>query len=204
MNQWVTTVVVAGIAAMATIVAANITSANTRRNVRGRILQDLEIAEKLPDDSRAKQIITNYAENRALLLPLENHIRYVGMQQIQSLGILVVALALLVVSKGVMTRYLHLGWAVLLWFVIIFRYWYNFARDRTNLVNQYILEQDLPSTVVERVQGLYFRSYRRGWLFQFVLNMIAWVRNQIGHVWKFVVSRGKACWHWIKWLSCNK
>lgn len=79
MNQWVSAVIVAVVAATATIVAANISNANNHRNVRGRILQDLEIAEKLPDDSPAKEIIRTYAENRILLFPVENHIRYLGV-----------------------------------------------------------------------------------------------------------------------------
>ncbi|MFT9523851.1 hypothetical protein ACM0AU_05020 [Mycobacteroides abscessus subsp. abscessus] len=71
MDSWVVPVAVAAIGAVATIAAAYIGYVKDRNNARSRILQDLEIAEKLPAESAARRTLEAYVEKRARLMPLE-------------------------------------------------------------------------------------------------------------------------------------
>jgi|SRR5271169_2008208 hypothetical protein len=103
MNPWQTALIVALIAAAGSIVAANISSAHSRRNVRGRILSDLDIAEKLPKDSPVKKILTSYAESRALLLPIENHVRYLGILETRN----VLATSVYAIGGTYLSEYPH-------------------------------------------------------------------------------------------------
>jgi hypothetical protein len=66
----------ATIAATASVCAALLSYLRGRANERSNIVQDLDIAEKLSDDSRAKEVLEAYIQYRAERLPLEKVFRY--------------------------------------------------------------------------------------------------------------------------------
>ncbi|MGC2377507.1 MAG: hypothetical protein WA622_10190 [Mycobacterium sp.] len=175
MTAWATTIVVALIAAMATIFAANISSAHSRQNVRGRILQDLEIAAKLPNTSPAREILRTYAENRALLLPVEEHIRHIGFKGFWGIGSAVLIAATTVMAHGDTAKFWRIQSGILIWLAILVGYWLSFKRDRSYLIRDYLAEQDLPPTVEPAIEALVLRSYRP-WLFR------RWWRRRDGEI----------------------
>jgi hypothetical protein len=159
MTEWTTTILAAVIAAVASVIAANISSANARRNIRGRILQDLEIAEKLPDDSPAKDVIMSYALNRTLLLPIEGHLRHLGIMELESM---VPIILLVVLERLAPQRTLFNGGIVLLWLVLFLFGRWRYRRNRHALVQQYLEEQQLPlsldSNIAEVVERIYYHG----------------------------------------------
>jgi hypothetical protein len=70
-DKWGVSLIVAVVSAAGLIIAAFITASKDRRDERARILQDMEIAEKLEDGSRLKRLFEHNIDNRIVLLTLE-------------------------------------------------------------------------------------------------------------------------------------
>lgn len=157
---WVVPLSAAIIAAAATLITAYVGYAKDRRDQRIQILRDIEIAEKLPDGSRAREILITYAENRALLLPVENHVRNITFSELLDfvMFLAVMALAFLVpVTGGRYWQYiLALGAAT----ILLMLRWGSYRRRVNNLIAQYLKEQELPSAIFQSVATLISRSYQ--------------------------------------------
>lgn len=161
MTDWATTILAASIAAAASIVAANISSANSRRNMRGRILQELEIADKLPEASPAKAIMRAHAEKHALLLPIEDQIRHAGVHDFAMLAILMI---LFKFKEMTHRDWGQFYWVILIWGVLLSAYWLNFKRNRHYLIVDHLAAHGLPPIVDPMPHEAVFASYRP-WLF---------------------------------------
>ena len=128
-----------------------------RRDQRTQILQDLEIAEKLPEGSRAREILTIYAGNRAVLIPIENHVRHIGWNEGVDFVLFIAVMAIGVsTAGGDYWRYLLAFGSALAIVVLRMR---TYRRRIGNLIDQYLREQDLPATTVDSIQALVLRSY---------------------------------------------
>ncbi|OBA75208.1 hypothetical protein A5641_24515 [Mycobacterium sp. 1554424.7] len=161
MSQWVIPLGVALIGALATLVAAYLTYVKDRKNERAMILQDLEIADKLPDESRARQVLTTHAENRAQLLPLENYLRWLMRRELgQFIFIVGISIAVPLVSQATGVPFSRLYLAVLYALGTAFIPWFFYNRRRHALIKQYLAEQDLNPNAVANMNDLYLRSYR--------------------------------------------
>ncbi|BDB41125.1 MULTISPECIES: hypothetical protein [Mycobacterium] len=159
-SAWIVPVSVAIIAAAATLIAAFIGYTKDRRDQRAQILQDLDIAEKLPEGSRAKEVLVTYADNRALLLPTESFVRYIAFDELSDFAIFagVIALtALTAPNSGAFWRY---SIAIMVVIIIVALRWRTYRRRVNNLTQQYLREQNLPADMFESVSALVWRSYR--------------------------------------------
>lgn len=185
MTQWAIPLSVALVAAAASIAAAYITYAKDRRDARAQILQDLEIAEKLPPDSAAKDLLTTYAHQRATLLPLEHDTRSVARGELIDLFGLIAIFAIVTLSE-----HQHVSlWRYFLTFfgaqLIVTLRWRGYRRKVGNLVRQYLVEKDLYRE--EDGPDLITRSFRPSpvwsylaWLWRPVTVLWNWSRRKLG------------------------
>jgi Flp pilus assembly protein TadB len=157
---WVVPITAAIIAAAATLIAAYIGYTKDRRDQRAQILHDLDIAEKLPEGSRAKNILISYAEKRALLLPIESHVRHIALDEMLdfALFLTVIAIGIAVpVSGGEYWRYIS---TLAVAFILFGLRWRTYRRRTKNLTEQYLKEQNLAPEMFESISAMIWRSYR--------------------------------------------
>ncbi|OBH75928.1 hypothetical protein A5681_09830 [Mycobacterium scrofulaceum] len=161
MSQWVVPLGVALIGAVATLVAAYVAYVKDRKNERAMILQDLDIADKLPDDSEARDLLRAYAENRALLLPLENYFRWLARRELgEGFVILAISMAAPVVTQATHISLQRFYISLFCFLGVIALPWIFYRRRRADLIQQYLNEQDLNPDAVVSMNDLYLRSYR--------------------------------------------
>ena len=153
MKPWMVSVSAACITAMATLVAAYVAFAKDRKDQRALIIRDLEIAEKLPDGSKTKELLTTYAETRAALLPLENYVRWLLRRGV--LGFAFVMVNGIVAPWIVNPNGPNGGTNWVLYFVLLvgllavilipLSYWaFIIDGPRNKLIDQYLSENHLP------------------------------------------------------------
>lgn len=173
-SQWVIPLAVALIGAMATLVAAYLTYVKDRKNERAMILQDLEIADKLPDDSRTRELLMTYVENRALFLPLENNLRWLARRELgQFMFIAGISMAVPLVSQATGVSFGRLYLAVLFGFAWVSWPWIFYSRSRDALIRQYLAEHDLsPSGTMGSMTYLYYQSYRP------IVQLFSWLKRR--------------------------
>jgi len=159
-SAWVVPLSVAIIAAAATLLTAYIGYVKDRRDQRAQILHDLNIAEKLPDGSRAKEILVTYAENRAVLLPVERHVRHIAFDELLDFAVFLIVMAIVFSVPATGGSYWRYMLALATAMIIIGFRWGTYRRRVNNLVLQYLKEQNLPSGVFESVSAMIWRSYR--------------------------------------------
>jgi len=162
-SSWLVPTLGALIGAVGSLVAAYVSSARHSKDLRAQILQDLVIAEKLPENSQAKPLLKTYAENRAVLLPIENHLRQIKVRELAGVLLLLIVMVLNFVTARTGTSYWLLLLAVAAVLVIPALSWNIYAHRRRNLVQQFLSEHDIPSTVLEPVNDLIVRSQRPWW-----------------------------------------
>nr|WP_090276827.1 hypothetical protein [Mycolicibacterium komanii] len=159
-SDWVVPLSVAIVAAAATLIAAYIGYLKERRDQRAQILHDLNIAEKLPEGSRAKEILIHYAGNRALLLPLESRIRHIAFNELLDfvlfLAILAIVFSFPTTDGGYWRPFLALAAVV----IILAIRWGRYHSRVTKLTQQYLQEQNLSPDIVESIAAMELRSYR--------------------------------------------
>jgi small-conductance mechanosensitive channel len=104
MNEVVAKIVVALIAASATVLTAYSTSLRDRRNERARLLQDLEIVDKLTDGV-AKDALRHSIDLRALDLSMEQSLASASKSfTLMLVGALVFGTSLLIAFDGYMSK----------------------------------------------------------------------------------------------------
>lgn len=169
MSQLLTTVGAACITAMATLVGAYLAFTKDRKDGRALIIRDLEIAEKLPDGSKTKELLTTYAETRAALLPLENYVRRlirIGLLGLALNTVVVVSVQLVSSPHSRISRVLVLGGlgCLLAAILIVFCCWaFVIDRPRKKLIDQYLSENHLPKDMLPS-QDWYLKNIRPGLL----------------------------------------
>ncbi len=169
MSDWAIPVGGAAIGAMATIVAAYLSYAKERKNERASILQDRDIVQKLPDESRAKEALQSYIENRAVLLPLERRFRAMSFGL---LGAAAVVLVGTIASKLSEVTGLPIEsywwWAIAVLFLPGSVYVWMYRHEREKLIKRFVSELSLPSDVVEPIadrlgkSNVTWRFWKRG------------------------------------------
>lgn len=145
----------------ATLTAAYVAYAKDRKNERATILQDLEIAAKLPDGSQAGEILRTYAERRALFLPLETYYRWLGRHEI-GFSILAtgISVAVALMSQPTPASYLRSYLVVFCFLGMLFLPWTVYRRRRADILNHYIAELDINPNTLGSMEELYYQSYR--------------------------------------------
>ena len=135
-------------------------------------MRDLEIAEKLPDGSKTKELLTTYAETRAALLPLENYVRWLLRRGV--LGFAFVMVNGIVAPWIVNPNSPNGGTNWVLYFVLLvgllavilipLSYWaFIIDGPRNKLIDQYLSENHLPKDKLP-TQDWYLKTYRPGLL----------------------------------------
>ncbi|WP_202349344.1 hypothetical protein [Mycobacterium paraintracellulare] len=184
MTQWAIPLSVALVAAAASIAAAYITYAKDRRDARAQILQDLEIAEKLPE-SVAKDLLTTYAQQRATLLPLEHDTRSIARRELIDLLGLTAVFAIVNLAE-----HQHVSiWRYFLAFfsaqLLVTLRWRGYRRKVDNLVRQYLVEKDLyraddgPDLITRSFRPSPVWSYL-AWLWHPIKVAGLWLRRKLG------------------------
>lgn len=162
MNQWAAPLGVALIGATATLTSAYAAYAKDRKNQRAIILQDLEIAAKLPDDSQAGEILRTYAERRALFLPLETYYQWLARREIGFFMLTTgVSLGVALWSQATGISYIRLYFGVFcLLGGVLFLPWTVYRRRRADIVNHYVTELDINPNTLGSMEELYYQSHR--------------------------------------------
>ena len=143
---------VAAIGAVATIAAAYLSYAKERQNERARILHDLDIVQRLPDESRAREVLQAYIEHRAVLLPLEKQFRgYAVGMLVGGASLIISGLApkLTEITHIPIESYWLWGTSVLVLPVTIYAAYYRHFRKR--LIKRFVSELGLPSDAAEPI-----------------------------------------------------
>jgi Flp pilus assembly protein TadB len=130
-SEWVVALCVAGIAALATIMAAVVAAAKDRRDERTRILQDIEITKQIATESVSKKALQKYIDDRILMLTIEKQMSQFYREEAWQAAILFSAIAVTVASGITGNLSKPLAVMALVWAILIIQsFGYNRIKNR--------------------------------------------------------------------------